>query len=204
MRLLGNGAATAMYDYDVLDPSYDLEDGELKKKLSSSSSFFTLWRIRLPLLWGLWALVFAWGELGASRLALSSCNWTGRLPNEFHLAVVADPQLTDYYSYDMVKGSWALWLTEFYSDVYMRRHFQLLARKGNVHGVILLGDLFDGGRILTLEEHAIHMRRFEWIFGGHHPQIQFWNMSGNHDVGIRRWNNHRANSLHRDAFGLTQ
>ncbi|KAF0695014.1 Aste57867_14143 [Aphanomyces stellatus] len=140
----------------------------------ASTAFIPLWYIRPSLLWGLWALVFAWGELGVSRLALSSCNWTGL--DEYHLAVVADPQLTDFYSYDMAKGSWALWMTEFYSDAYMRRHFQLLARKGNVHGVILLGDLFDGGRILTLEEHAIHMRRFEWIFGGHHPQIQFWNM----------------------------
>ncbi|KAF0708057.1 hypothetical protein As57867_006445, partial [Aphanomyces stellatus] len=155
-----------------------------------------------PLVWGLWVLVLAWGELGAGRF--SACNWPDQGNAGYHLAVVADPQLTDFYSYDMAKGSWILSWTEYFSDVYMRRHFQLLARKGNVHGVLVLGDLFDGGRILTPEEHAIHKRRFDWIFGGHHPQIQFWNMSGNHDVGIRRWNNHRANSLHRDAFGLTQ
>ncbi|CAK4616284.1 hypothetical protein LEN26_002339 [Aphanomyces euteiches] len=165
---------------------------------------FSLWRVRVPLLWALWVIAFTYGELAASRIALASCKWTPNDPKEYRLAVVADPQLTDFYSYKMEKQSWMLYLTEFYSDLYMRRHFQLLARKPDPpHGVLILGDLFDGGRILTLEEHMAHRERFEWIFGGH-PSIQFWNMSGNHDVGIKQWNNERANALQRETFGLSQ
>ncbi|ETW08171.1 hypothetical protein, variant [Aphanomyces invadans] len=192
---------------DPTSPSnLDLEDGQTKDSSGKKKSLHNgwRWRIRAPFLWGVWAVVFTWGELGASRYAFKSCTWAYGDHKEYHLAVIADPQLTDFYSYDMVKGSWVLWLTEFYSDLYMRRHFQLLARKADPpHGVLLLGDLFDGGRVLSTAEHAKHQRRFEWIFGGH-PKIQFWNMSGNHDVGIRQWNSPGANARHQDTFGLTQ
>ncbi|KAF0711749.1 Aste57867_5104 [Aphanomyces stellatus] len=183
--------------YRAMSSSFDQQDNhESIFHINSSVNFapteslrnppapspFAFWRIRLPLVWGLWVLVLAWGELGAGRF--SACNWPDQGNAGYHLAVVADPQLTDFYSYDMAKGSWILSWTEYFSDVYMRRHFQLLARKGNVHGVLVLGDLFDGGRILTPEEHAIHKRRFDWIFGGHHPQIQFWNMRYTHMIRL--------------------
>ncbi|ETV71312.1 hypothetical protein, variant 2 [Aphanomyces astaci] len=204
----------------------DLEDGAKDssgKNKTLRHGGWRRWHVRTSFVWGVWAVVFAWGELGAGMYAMHSCDWAYGDRKEYHLAVIADPQLTDFYSYDMVKGSWVLWLTEFYSDLYMRRHFSLLARKANPpHGVMLLGDLFDGGkyihqvipsahvvprvdvgRVLSRDEHAMHQQRFEWIFGGY-PHIQFWNMSGNHDVGIRQWNSKYANKRHQDTFGLTQ
>ncbi|RHY09633.1 hypothetical protein DYB25_003720 [Aphanomyces astaci] len=127
----------------------DLEDGAKDssgKNKTLRHGGWRRWHVRTSFVWGVWAVVFAWGELGAGMYAMHSCDWAYGDRKEYHLAVIADPQLTDFYSYDMVKGSWVLWLTEFYSDLYMRRHFSLLARKANPpHGVMLLGDLFDGG-----------------------------------------------------------
>lgn len=41
------------------------------------------------------------------------------------VALVADPQLTDFASYHGLDG-WRLRITEFYSDLYMKRIFRAL------------------------------------------------------------------------------
>lgn len=58
--------------------------------------------------------------------------------------IVGDPQLTDKYSYGR-KGV-IQWITEFYSDQYMRRNWKKLNRKLRPDAVVFLGDLMDGGR----------------------------------------------------------
>jgi hypothetical protein len=131
-------------------------DARTKKRQSASFSFFHLWTVHARVVWCLWLVVFFWGEWLSSRLAVHapSCAWAdadlSHLGLQYHLAVIADPQLTDFYSYNMTPKSWTLTLTEFYSDLYMRRNFQQLMRKSTTpDSVLVLGDLFDGGIYAT-------------------------------------------------------
>ncbi|OQR88165.1 hypothetical protein ACHHYP_07308 [Achlya hypogyna] len=166
--------------------------------------WYVFWQLRPALFVGFWALVFGAGELGAPRVAVHSCTWAHPDATEYRLAVVADPQLTDYYSYGMPRGSWTLALTEFYSDLYMRRNFQQIARmRPAPDGVIVLGDIFDGGRVLDAHARTDHRRRFNWIFQTPQP-IQFWNMTGNHDVGIKQWYSADAAAAFAAFFGASQ
>lgn len=68
------------------------------------------------------------------------------------VAVIADPQLTDRTSYNQKPGSVALRLTQFYSDIYMRRAFRSSVLGKKPDQIIFLGDLLDGGPILEPEE----------------------------------------------------
>jgi hypothetical protein len=61
--------------------------------------------------------------------------------------IIGDPQLTDKFSYGR-KGI-IQWLTEFYSDLYMRRNWKKLNRIAKPDAVVFLGDLMDGGREWT-------------------------------------------------------
>ncbi|KAF0682732.1 Aste57867_25183 [Aphanomyces stellatus] len=161
------------------------------------------WYVSVPLVWSLWSVALAWGELGSSWHAISSCSWAHGDPREYHLALVANIQLTDFYSRGLSKDSWTLGIAEFYSDMYMRRHFQRLARMPEPpNGAYIMGDIFDGGRVLSPAEHDQHRDRFDRIFGGHR-RLQFWNMSGNRDVGIDEWTSSDANKMHTETFGPT-
>lgn len=61
-------------------------------------------------------------------------------------------QLTDRTSYNQKPGSLALRLTQFYSDIYMRRAFRSSVLGKKPDQIIFLGDLLDGGPILEPEE----------------------------------------------------
>ena len=63
----------------------------------------------------------------------------------YRLAIIADPQLTDAYSYKQSPGI-SLWLTQFYSDLYMRRAFAAMQASFDPQAILFLGDLMDGGR----------------------------------------------------------
>lgn len=46
-------------------------------------------------------------------------------------------------------------LTQFFSDLYMRRAFRSSVLGMKPNQIVLLGDLFDGGPYLTLEEYVL-------------------------------------------------
>ncbi|KAF9581847.1 hypothetical protein BGW38_001003, partial [Lunasporangiospora selenospora] len=62
----------------------------------------------------------------------------------YRIAIIADPQLTDWYSYN--QSGWVLTLVEFYTDLFMRRSFHRLHNHLSPDAVLFLGDLMDGGR----------------------------------------------------------
>ncbi|OQR86766.1 hypothetical protein THRCLA_10515 [Thraustotheca clavata] len=192
-------------DFDTQDitllPTLDTP----KTKKPYYQQWYLCWNIHVPLLLGAWLLLFTLGELGASRYAVHSCSWANIDQHEHRLVVIADPQLTDYYSYGMARGSWTLALTEFYSDLFMRRNFQQITRMHTPpDSVLVLGDIFDGGRILDAEAHTKHRDRFNWIFDTGRQSIQFYNMTGNHDVGIREWYSDEAAKKFQEQFGPSQ
>ena len=123
------------------------------------------------------------------------------------------------YSYGMERGSIALALTEHYSDIYMKRAFRLVMRTLGARSehVVILGDIFDGGRLLhgESEQHdrERHLRRLCAILGCSQPNMlkqtkgaggrSLLYTSGNHDVGIGEWWSQSAQDTFQQHFGPT-
>ncbi|KAJ1541258.1 hypothetical protein HK405_010742, partial [Cladochytrium tenue] len=135
-----------------------------------------------------WILNIVAFELLLPRLYLSSCDWP--VPSApgttSHVAILADPQLTDAFSYRQKPGL-ILTLTQFYSDVFMRRNFKLLLRTLRPAHVVIVGDLFDGGREWVGDlsfRFDQELRRWRRIFAAP-PDVQIKVIAGNHDVGFQ-------------------
>ncbi len=131
--------------------------------------------------------------------------------------IVSDLQLTDFYSYGMAKGSVSLSLTQYYSDAYMKRSFRLVASSfgARAKNVVILGDIFDGGRLLgdesSIGERSAHVLRLCDILGCAASDAmrqtdqaggrRLWFTSGNHDIGIAKWWSQGAQDAFRLHFG---
>ncbi|KAI8615342.1 Metallo-dependent phosphatase-like protein [Chytriomyces sp. MP71] len=107
---------------------------------------------------------------------------------DVHVAVIADPQLTDAYSYRMNPG-WKLSAVEFYSDIFMKRNFKLLNWQFEPDYIIILGDLMDGGREWIrggVREGMFpkELSRFNHIFRNSGVKAPIYPIAGNHDIGI--------------------
>ena len=180
----------------------------------------------MRLLIGAWALLLLYGEVIAFYLVSWRCSWPSSngkadvvVQHEsfdasidanaketalFRMAIMADPQLTDFYSYSQKNGL-LLRLTEFYSDIFMYRAFRYsVMRRPYADSVMFLGDLFDGGRVATEEQYHEHLRRFLKIFGSvasnTHSGVRF--IAGNHDVGLGGFYSPKAAALFAKHFGL--
>ncbi|KAG0264120.1 hypothetical protein DFQ27_001414 [Actinomortierella ambigua] len=83
---------------------------------------------------------------------------------QYRVAIVADPQLTDWSSYGQ-KGI-LLALVEFYTDLFMSRSFDYFHSLHQPDAVLFLGDLMDGGRETVNDRatYAKNLRRFHRIF----------------------------------------
>ncbi|KAG0197333.1 hypothetical protein BGX28_009170 [Mortierella sp. GBA30] len=86
------------------------------------------------------------------------------LNQRYRIAIIADPQLTDWYSYKQTGV--LLKLVETYTDLYMKRSFRHLHSTLKPDAVLFLGDLNDGGRESPGSVFAKNSNRFfEHIFG---------------------------------------
>ena len=99
-----------------------------------------------------WLPIVAWHEHVAFRATSASCAWpelegTTSASSDARVAVIADPQVTDFTSYRSFapKGSWTLAAIERVSDVYQHRAFSLAVLPKRPEHVLFLGDLLDGG-----------------------------------------------------------
>ncbi|KAI5366274.1 putative calcineurin-like phosphoesterase domain, ApaH type, metallo-dependent phosphatase [Septoria linicola] len=87
---------------------------------------------------------------------IQACDWQNWEPwhkgAQPHRSVfIADPQLVDPHTYP--GRPWPLSsLTEYYTDLYMRRNFKLINQVLDPDSVVFLGDLFDGGREWSTEK----------------------------------------------------
>ena len=175
-----------------------------------------------------WLPIVAWHEHVAFRATSASCAWpelegsTSASPDA-RVAVIADPQITDFTSYRSFapKGSWTLAAIERVSDAYQHRAFRLAVLPKRPEHVLFLGDLLDGGW-LTADDETFDAtaRRFERIFRwpsrrdalGDAPtssetqvKKKYLSVHGNHDVGYAS----RAESFpeirkrHESRFGVS-
>ncbi|KAG0278167.1 hypothetical protein BGZ95_004557, partial [Linnemannia exigua] len=83
--------------------------------------------------------------------------------SRYRMAIIADPQLTDWMSYH--QSGLLLALVEAYTDIYMKRSFRRLHASLRPDAVLFLGDLNDGGRNSDERTFVKNTRRFfEWVF----------------------------------------
>lgn len=137
------------------------------------------------------------------------CQWPKLNPatsihqQHLHFAVVADPQLTDYFSYDTLPST-ILPLVEYFNDLYLRRVFASIEFIHQPEHIWFVGDLHDGGRTYQSQEvFDRHVKRFNSVFGNvnsdrtaHHHY-----MPGNHDVGILGYYNPVQAKRYTKVFG---
>lgn len=149
-------------------------------RVGSYSSQFDPLQTRL-LRWLLcaWVALLLWRECLAFSWSGASCAWP-TLPRQrtgvgsnpgggddvVHVAVIADPQLTDHTSYTSFapRGSWSLAAVERLSDVYMTRAFRSAVLPRRPRHALFLGDLLDGGHVSRPEDWERVRRRFDRIF----------------------------------------
>ncbi|KAF9380748.1 hypothetical protein BGX21_002279 [Mortierella sp. AD011] len=87
------------------------------------------------------------------------------------MAIIADPQLTDWMSYH--QSGLLLALVETYVDIYMKRSFRRLHASLRPDAVLFLGDLNDGGRDSNQKTFEKNTNRFfEWVFA---TKTSAWN-----------------------------
>jgi len=86
------------------------------------------------------------------------------MKDRYRIAVIADPQLTDWMSYH--QEGLLLGLVQIYTDIYMKRSFHRLHASLRPDAVIFVGDLNDGGRlsqgqVFEDDVHRFYQRVFE-------------------------------------------
>ena len=111
----------------------------LRWKLPSPRRLMT----SLTLLRIIWIFLFFTLEHKVYQHAIKSCSWAFDSPRECRLVIIADPQIVDENTYS--RRGIALWLTEIFTDRYMRRNWKYLMAQDPAT-VVFLGDLMDGGR----------------------------------------------------------
>jgi hypothetical protein len=130
--------------------------------------------------WLVWLLFF---QIILPIIYISSCSipvQSKKHPHTFLL--IGDPQLTDKYSYKQSPGI-LLYLTQFYSDLYMRVNFDYILKIHDPKYVLFLGDLMDGGREWQGKDFDDELSRFNRIFQNYNRR-PFYYMAGNHDIGM--------------------
>ena len=174
-----------------------------------------------------WLPIVAWHEHVAFRVTSASCGWpelegTTSASSDARVAVIADPQVTDFTSYRSFapKGSWTLEAIERVSDAYQHRAFRLAVLPKRPEHVVFLGDLLDGGWLTPDDEtFDATARRFERIFRwprrdafGDSPkgpetdaQKKYLSVHGNHDVGyaLRAESFPEIRARHEARFGVS-
>jgi hypothetical protein len=154
-----------------------------------SRGWWKHWSTTTWVVFGFWVLALFWGEWLTFR-ATMTCDWPhvpGRLGRDrpMHVAIIADPQLTDRYSYSSLSNSTLLHFVQFYSDLYMKRLFYLLQTYKHPSHIFILGDLFDSTKQLDDTEYEAELARFKSVFRVVNPKTSLHYIPGNHDIGYK-------------------
>ncbi|KAJ2784363.1 hypothetical protein H4R18_001167 [Coemansia javaensis] len=135
----------------------------------------------------LWAALLLYGELGIYYHRVGRCQWPDGAEaagnGVARIAVVADPQIVDHYSYGQT--GLLLRVVEFFTDIYMRKSYVVLQQLRRPEAAVFLGDLMDGGREWGDADWESEYQRYRSIFVNRRPnEMRVYEMAGNHDIGI--------------------
>ncbi|KAG0346853.1 hypothetical protein BG005_000501 [Podila minutissima] len=129
----------------------------------------------------LWCLALLSGEHVIYWVLIRRCSWPENvhwntahdsLQDRYRIAIIADPQLTDWYSYKQT--GWLLTLVQTYTDLFMRRSFSKLHQTLKPDAVLFLGDLNDGGRD-TVDEAVRAQNRGRFMERVFQSEYTAWN-----------------------------
>ncbi|KAG0084250.1 hypothetical protein BGZ93_011221 [Podila epicladia] len=130
----------------------------------------------------LWCLALLSGEHVVYWALIRRCSWPENvhwntahdsLRDRYRIAIIADPQLTDWYSYKQT--GWLLTLVQTYTDLFMRRSFWKLHQTLKPDAVLFLGDLNDGGRD-TVDEAVWAQNRGRFMERVFQSEYTAWNL----------------------------
>lgn len=124
--------------------------------------------------------------------AFSSCHWSGWEPwdsaglgaRPHRVAIVADPQIIDDYTYPGLPRLLQLVFRKF-TDNYLHQSYRYLQSVLDPDTTVFLGDLFDGGRDWDNATWTAEYDRFNRIFPLRTDRATFRGLPGNHDIGLQ-------------------
>ncbi|KAJ1965910.1 hypothetical protein GGI12_000431 [Dipsacomyces acuminosporus] len=133
-----------------------------------------------------WVVSLFVGEVFLFYWHVRSCKWPSKTNagvEPVHVAIVADPQIVDHYSYGQTGA--LLKTVEFFTDIYLRKSYRFLQTLREPEATIFLGDLMDGGREWGDKQWMEEYQRYNSIFYNRNPaKMKVYDMAGNHDIGI--------------------
>jgi hypothetical protein len=133
-----------------------------------------------------WVLVISFQESYIWKSYIADCAWSRwqtTTTADHHLMLIGDPQLVDENTY--ARRGLALKATQFYADLYMKRNYRLLHKILKPQTTIFTGDLFDGGREWADDgAWTAEYDRFRRVFPAQVDNTAYFNLPGNHDIGI--------------------
>lgn len=150
-----------------------------------------------------WLLLVHYFEVVYPRASLARCTWPTFEHNEepTRMLITSDPQLVDDHTYPSRPRA-LLKITEFVSDLYLRRNWVNSNRVLDPDTHYFLGDLFDGGREW---DDAKWVREFthRWnrIYTKPAYKLTIMGLPGNHDIGFGNTINLKAANRFAMFFG---
>ncbi|CAG8506492.1 14456_t:CDS:2 [Ambispora leptoticha] len=130
-----------------------------------------------------------YGEVLIFYMAMWNCawpvneNWDITLGTPYHIALIADPQIIDEYSYG--RHGILQWFSEFFPDFYMQKNWKILRRQLRPDAIFMLGDLMDGGREWDDNKWSKESDRYRQLFAQNDlVNTPIYYLAGNHDIGF--------------------
>ncbi|RIA85020.1 Metallo-dependent phosphatase-like protein [Glomus cerebriforme] len=137
----------------------------------------------------IWTIALLIGEVFIFSYSMRKCswpeheNWNTAASEPVHVAIIADPQIIDDYSYG--RTGILQKISEIYPDMYMRKNWINLQNIFDPDAIIFLGDLMDGGRELDDNKWDEELHRFRHLFLPEKPiKTPTFYLAGNHDIGF--------------------
>nr|CAG8469908.1 10128_t:CDS:2 [Entrophospora candida] len=137
----------------------------------------------------IWMIALLLGEILIFSFSMKKCSWPEAtewdtsIATPFHVALIADPQIIDDYSYG--RTGILQKISEIYPDMYMRKNWINLQTIFDPDAIIFMGDLMDGGRELDDNKWESELHRFQHLFFPRKPtKTPIYYMAGNHDIGF--------------------
>ncbi|CCH43252.1 Metallophosphoesterase 1 [Wickerhamomyces ciferrii] len=159
-----------------------------KKNIKKSIFLKFNWKLILITLVA-WVFIINHYERRVVSQAMNRCAWSNwenwdNVNNEPHrIALLADPQIMDEYSYP--GRPWLInWITQKILDNYHKRNWNFIQNKLDPDSTIFLGDLFDGGRNWDDEDWIQEYKRFNSIYYKKPNRKTIMTLPGNHDIGF--------------------
>ncbi|KAF0477183.1 Metallo-dependent phosphatase [Gigaspora margarita] len=156
----------------------------------------------------IWISALLVGEIFIFYYAMRKCSWPYNphwdtsLADPFRIALIADPQIIDSYSYG--RTGILQRVSEIYPDMYMRKNWINLQNIFDPDAIIFLGDLMDGGREWDDDKWEDELFRYRHLFLPKKPtRTPIYYLVGNHDIGFGDNVILRAYERFRKVFGKT-